>query len=62
MSDSKKAVNPFLERIPRELHEQYLTDSLTELLKLRMTEANNNKDGGVISFKYGLMVAFARKR
>jgi hypothetical protein len=56
-----KAVNPFLERIPRELPEQYLTDSLTELMKLRMTEANNNTDEGVISFKYGLMVAFARK-
>jgi hypothetical protein len=62
MPDSKKAVNPFLERIPTELHEQYLKDCLTELMKLRMAEANNNTVDGVISFKYGLMVAFARKR
>jgi hypothetical protein len=27
-----------------------------------MAEANNNTVDGVISFKYGLMVAFARKR
>ena len=61
MSDSMKAVNPFVNRIPRELHEQYMTDCLTELLKMKMAETNNNTDGGVISFKYGLMVAFARK-
>jgi hypothetical protein len=61
MSDSIKAVNPFLGRIPRELHEQYMTDSLTELMKMKMAETNNNVDNGVVSFKYGLMVAFARK-
>jgi hypothetical protein len=32
-----------------------------ELMKLKMAETNNNTDEGVISFKYGLMVAFARK-
>ena len=61
MSDSVKAVNPFIDRIPRELQEQYLKECLTELMKLKMAETNNNTDDGVISFPYGLMVAFARK-
>jgi len=61
MSDSVKAVNPFIGRIPRELQEQYMTDSMTELLKMKMAEPNNNTDHGVISFKYGLVVAFAKK-
>jgi len=62
MSDSTKAVNPFLGRMPRELQEQYVTDCMTELMKMKMAETNNNtNDDGVISFKYGLMVALARK-
>jgi hypothetical protein len=61
MSDSTKAVNPFLGRIPKELQEQYMTDCLMELMKMKKAETNNNNDDGVISFKYGLMVAFARK-
>ena len=61
MSDSTKAVNPFLDRIPIELQEQYISDCVTELMKLKMAEKNNNTEDGVISFKYGLMVAFARK-
>jgi len=53
------AVDPFLDRIPRELHEQYMTDFLTELMKL--SETNKTTDDIVISYKYGLIVAFARK-
>lgn len=51
-----KAVNPFLDHIPRELHEQYLTDLMTEITKLNMAETNKNT-----VFAYGLIVAFARK-
>ena len=61
MSDSMKAINPFLGRIPRELHEQYMTDFMTELMKLNLAETNNSTDDGGTSIKYGLMVAFARK-
>jgi len=53
------AVNPFLDRMPRELHEQYMTDVLTEFMKL--AETNKPTDDGVISFKFGIIVAFARK-
>jgi len=60
MSELMKSVNPFIDRIPRELQEQYITDLATELIKLNMEEPNNTDDGG-ISFKYGLTVAFARK-
>jgi hypothetical protein len=58
MSDAMKGVNLFLDRIPTELHEQYVKDLMTELMKLIMAETN--KDGD-ISLKYGRMVAFARK-
>ena len=61
MSDVLKAVNPFLVRIPREQHEQYMTDLLTEVIKLNRSETNNNTDDGVTWIKYGLMVAFAMK-
>ena len=59
MSDALKGVNPFLDRIPRELHEQYMTDCVTEFMK--MSETYKTADDVVISFKYGLIVAFARK-
>jgi juvenile hormone acid methyltransferase len=61
MADAMTAVNPFLDRIPTELHEQYMADLLTELIKLNMPETNKNKDDGGISYKYGNTVAFARK-
>jgi hypothetical protein len=54
------SVNPFLDRIPKELQEQYLTDLLTELMKLNMADTNNTGDGG-IPFKYRLVTALARK-
>jgi len=53
------AVNPFLDRMPRELHEQYMTNFLSEFMK--MAKTNKTKDDSVISFKYGFIVAFARK-
>jgi hypothetical protein len=60
MSDALKAVNPFLGRIPRELHEQYMTDFVTEIMETKMTETNITDDG-VILIKYGVIVAFVRK-
>jgi hypothetical protein len=60
MSDAMKAVDPFLGRIPRELHEKYMTDCLTEIVKTEAVETNKNTDGAVF-FKYRLIVAFARK-
>jgi len=60
MSDTMQAVNPFIDRIPRDLQEQYMTDLLTELIKVNMRDPNNTEDGG-IAYKYGLVVAFARK-
>ena len=59
MSDAMKSVNPFLDGIPRELHEQYMTDCITELIK--MPEINKSTDDSAISIRYGLTVAFARK-
>ena len=59
MSDSLKAINPFLDRIPRELHEIYTTDCLMEFMKL--AETNKTTNEAVTSVKYTLIVAFARK-
>jgi hypothetical protein len=56
-----KAVNPFLGRMPRELHEQYMTDFLTEIVETAAVETNKNTDDCVFFFKYRLIVAFARK-
>jgi len=53
------AVNPFLNRMPREIHEQCMTDVLTEFM--RLAETNKTTDDSVISFKFGIIVAFARK-
>ena len=60
LSDTAKAVNPFIDRIPRELQEHYMTDLVTEVIKVNMGEQTNTDNGG-ISFKYGFVVAFARK-
>jgi len=54
-----KAVDPFFDRIPRELHEQYLTDVFTEVMK--MAEPNKTTDDSVILVTYAIIVAFARK-
>jgi hypothetical protein len=56
MSDCIKATNTFLDLIPRELHEQYMTDCTTEYKKIHEHTEDCN-----IPFKYGLVVAFARK-
>ena len=59
MSDSLKAVDTFLDRIPRELHEQYMADLMMEFMK--KPETNKTTDDGGIPMKYVLIVAFARK-
>ena len=60
MSVLLKSTNPFIDRIPREQQEQYMTDLVTELIKVNMGEQNNLDDCGIL-FKYGLVVAFAKK-
>ena len=59
LSDALKGVNPFLDRIPKELHEQYMADFMTELMK--MPEINKTTDDGVTSFTCVFIDAFARK-
>jgi hypothetical protein len=55
-----KSVNPFRERMPKELQERHFTDYMTEMFKLIMAEANNTNTSGV-PLKCGTIVAFARK-
>jgi len=61
MSDAMKAVNPFLGRMPRELHEQYMTDFMAEFVETEAVEKKKNTDDVVVFFKYRFIVVFARK-
>ena len=61
MSDAMKSVNPFVGRMPRELHEQYMTDFLTEFVETEAVETKKNTADGVVFYKYRFIVAFARK-
>jgi uncharacterized membrane protein len=58
MSDAMKAVNPYLDGMPTELHEQYMTDYMTEFMK---TEGINKTTNDGVVLKTGIFVAFARK-
>jgi hypothetical protein len=60
-SDFLKAINPFVGRMPTDLHELYMTDCLMEFMDTKTVETSNNADDGIILMKYGLMVAYARK-
>jgi hypothetical protein len=61
MSDALKAVDPFLDRIPTDLHEQYKTDIWTEFVETEAVEIKKNTDDGHMFLKYRVIVAFARK-
>jgi hypothetical protein len=61
MSDVVKAADPFVGQIPRELHEQYMTDFWTKFMETDAVETKKNTDDGVIFFKYRYIIAFARK-
>ena len=56
-----KTINPFVGRMPRELHEQYMTDFLTEFVETEAVETKKNTADGVVFYKYRFIVAFARK-
>jgi hypothetical protein len=61
MPGTMTSVNAFLDRIPKELQEQYITDYVTEVAKLNMADTNNSTDDGGIPYKYRSVVALARK-
>ncbi|XP_059476676.1 juvenile hormone acid O-methyltransferase [Neocloeon triangulifer] len=51
-----KAVNPFIDRIPKEMHEDYLNDCIDEFNDMGCVN-----DDGTVSADYRLLVAFAKK-
>ncbi|XP_069675150.1 juvenile hormone acid O-methyltransferase-like [Periplaneta americana] len=61
LKESIKAVNPFLDRIPQNLHEEYLNDCLLEASKLKFVEENNNAGETLTAVRYELIIAYARK-
>jgi hypothetical protein len=54
MLDAIKAANEFLDRIPSELHDQYMTEFM------KMEEINKTTDDGIV-VKCTFIVAFAKK-
>jgi hypothetical protein len=55
-ADAIQAVNPFLDRIPTELHADYINDFIEEF-----TDMGHVNTDGTVSADYRLMVAFAKK-
>lgn len=56
ITDLVKAVNPFLDRIPSELQEEYLRDFLGEAKSIDMIGVD-----GTVNMEYRLLVTFAKK-
>nr|AHZ20738.1 juvenile hormone acid methyltransferase [Diploptera punctata] len=60
LKDAIKAVNPFMDRIPEELQEEYLNDCLSEARRIKCTESNNNVEE-VTTVSYDIIVAHIKK-
>ncbi|XP_046388551.1 juvenile hormone acid O-methyltransferase [Ischnura elegans] len=58
LKDAVKAVNPFLDRVPRDMHEEYLSDFLLESKKLKTKVQVNN---GKLSAKYQLFEVLVKR-
>jgi len=56
VSDAIKAVNPFLDRIPEDLHDDYLNDFIDEF-----SDMGHVNGDGTVAANYRLMIAFANK-
>lgn len=60
-TESVKAVVPFLDRIPKDIQEDFLTDYVSEIRRMKFVEENNNEKGEKIIAPYSLAVVYARK-
>lgn len=61
ITESVRAVNPFLDRIPMEEHDDFLNDYVNIVSKMQLTEMNQEKDDCKFLTPYKLLIAYARK-
>ncbi|XP_075150090.1 juvenile hormone acid methyltransferase [Haematobia irritans] len=61
LKDNIKAVCPFLDRIPRSQHEEFLEDFIDIVTKLDLRHCNVNEGIHKFSSPYKLIVAYAKK-
>ncbi|XP_069675143.1 juvenile hormone acid O-methyltransferase-like [Periplaneta americana] len=54
------SVNPFLNVIPKELHDIYITDLLMEMTKIKF-KREEDKDDSITEIKYDQIIAYIRK-
>lgn len=62
-TESVKAVNPFIDRIPPHEHEEYFDDyvQLVSNMRLILDDRESDEDGCRIIVPYKLLVVYARK-
>ncbi|EDW90127.1 juvenile hormone acid O-methyltransferase [Drosophila yakuba] len=60
LKDNVKAICPFLERMPSDLHEQFLDDFIEIVISMNLQQGDKNEDQKFLS-PYKLVVAYARK-
>lgn len=60
-TESVRAVNPFLDRIPTEEHDDFLNDYVSIVSKMQLTEINQEKDDCKFLTPYKLLIAYAKK-
>jgi len=58
--DNVKAICPFLERMPIDLHEEFLDDFIDVVISMNLQQGEKNEDRKFLS-PYKLVVAYARK-
>ncbi|ALC40009.1 jhamt [Drosophila busckii] len=61
LKDNVKAICPFLERIPSEMHEEFLNDFVAIVISMNLQEGGNSEDEQRFISSYKLIVAYARK-
>ncbi|XP_069675141.1 juvenile hormone acid O-methyltransferase-like [Periplaneta americana] len=54
------SVNPYLNVIPKELHDTFITDLLMEMTKIKF-KREENKDDSITEMKYDQIIAYIRK-
>ncbi|XP_017064507.2 juvenile hormone acid O-methyltransferase [Drosophila eugracilis] len=60
LKDNVKAICPFLERMPTDLHEDFLDDFIDIVISMNLQQGERNEDQKFLS-PYKLVVAYARK-
>lgn len=61
ISESVKAVNPFLDRIPMNLHDDFMTDYIDIVIKMKLSVNCNKTAKRNFITPYKLVIAYGKK-